>query len=123
MIKNKKGFTPYELVIGLLIISIFVYLLYSQYKKLEFQANAIITKLDLKNLNLAVKIFQLKYNRLPKNLYELKKSNCLIIKGTPIISNKSFFKNKILFDPFGNPYIYDNTTGKVKLSEKTLKLL
>ena len=118
---NKKAFTPIELVIALLLISAFIYFLYARYKSLEIESKLIVTNIDIRNLNLAVKIFRLKYGRNPKYLFELKEKNCLDIKGTPIISKKSFFRGRKLLDPFGNPYSYDNISGQVYLSKKTLK--
>ncbi len=119
---NKKAFTPIELVIALLLISVFIYVIYARYKSLEIKSKLLLTKIDIRNLNLAVKIFKLKYSRNPKDLYELKEKKCLNIKGSTIISKKSFFKGKVLLDPFGNPYQYDNIYGHVSLSKKTLKL-
>ena len=120
---NKRGFTPPELIIALLLISGFIFFLVKKYKNLEFQAKKTIAKIDVKNLNLAIVLYKYKFGRLPENLYELKKNNLLKVNSTPIISKKSFFKKEKLIDPFGNPYIYDNKTGTVKFSKQTLLIL
>ncbi len=119
---DKKGLTPAELVISVTFIAIFVGILFSIYLKLERKANMVKAKYDLINLNLLVKYFYIKNKRYPVNLFELKEKGYFYIQKTPIISNKSKFKGKILYDPFGNPYIYDNKSGKVYFSPETKKI-
>ena len=119
----KRKVSYFEFLLVVLIISIVISAIYKRYNYVEFQAKKELLKIDLRNINLAVQIFKFKYGRFPKDLYELKEKDCLVIGNSKIISQESFFKNRKLMDPFGNYYIYDNKTGKVKLSEKTKKII
>ncbi len=120
---DKKGFTPIESVMVLLLISAAIFLIVKKYNQLEFEANKTRAYMDIKNLNFVIKIYKYRYGKLPDSLYEIKKKNLLKLESTPVVSDKSFFKGKQLIDPFGNPYIYDNKTGKVNFSNNTLLLL
>ncbi len=120
---NKKIRRVAEFVIVLAIIAVCVKIVYNHYKKLEFYAKKVVCESDARNFNYAVKIFKLKYGRLPRTLQELKNKKLLQIKSTPIISGRSKFRKNKVIDPFGNPYIYDNKTCTVKFSKQTLLIL
>lgn len=120
---NKKIRRVVEFVIVLAIIAVCIKTVYNHYKRLEFYAKKVVCESDARNFNYAVKIFKLKYGRLPRSLQELKKKKLLRIKSTPIISSRSKFRKNKVIDPFGNPYIFDNITGEVYLSEKSSELI
>ncbi len=115
---NKKAFSPIEEIIVLVMISIFIGVLYNKYNTLAFRAKIEQTKIDLYNLQLAVKLFRVRNGRYPNNLYNLYEQEHL--KG---ILQKSFLKQHKVVDPFGNLYVYDNRTGTVLLNKRTYELI
>ncbi len=112
------GFSPIEEIIALALIAIFIAVIYERYKAIELRAKIEVTKSDLKNLRLAVQLFRIRKGRFPGTLYELYRSGYL--RG---MLQKSEFRKTVLLDPFGNPYIYDNSTGSVRLSSETERII
>ncbi len=120
--KKERGFSPVEMIIALVIITLFISVLAYKYYNLSLEGNISVAKTEIKTLRTMVKFFRFKYNRYPKNLKELADKRMLAINGKDGIKREYEHKGKLL-DPFGNYYIYDNRTGKITFSKKTIEII
>ncbi|MFH1421162.1 MAG: type II secretion system protein GspG [Planctomycetota bacterium] len=90
-----------------------------EYKDFLFKTKEAALGMELRNLRVAIMVYRLSYNCYPDSTIQLPLAphgdvNLLIegrfdLKGEPL-------------DPFGNPYIYDKTTGTVFSSTEGCEL-
>ncbi len=116
---GKKGYSAIEEVIVLIILALLIAVVYHRYKIVSRKAKTEVAYSDLRNLKLAIKLFRIKEGRFPRSLMELF-SKGYLNKNT--LQQSKIEKNSVV-DPFGNPFVYDNKTGKVSLNPKSLKLI
>lgn len=133
---NRKGFSPYETVIVICVIAVLITIFYRYYNLLETRSLYTTAKIDMQTINLNIDLYRAYNSKYPDNLSVLKSEKYLLQKKTAIqtdivrelspdnlILARSTFEDSKLIDPFGNPYFYDNKTGKIKLSKKTKKII
>ncbi|KAA0257363.1 hypothetical protein FHQ18_09965 [Deferribacter autotrophicus] len=69
-----------------------------------------LVKMDLNNIKFVIKLYQIKYGKLPDNLLELKKKGFLLDEnGNPILAASKFENNKLITKD-GRKILYDNGT-------------
>ncbi|WP_273266030.1 type II secretion system protein GspG [Flexistipes sinusarabici] len=133
---NRKGFSPYETVIVICVIAVLITIFYRYYNLLETKSLYTTAKIDIQTIKLNIDLYKAYNSKYPDNLSVLKSEKYLLQKETAIqtdvvrelspdnlILARSTFENGRLVDPFGNPYIYDNKTGKLKFAEKTKNVI
>lgn len=133
---NRKGFSPYETVIVICLIAVFITIFYRYYNLLETRSLYTTAKIDMQTIKLNIDLYRAYNSKYPDNLSVLMSKKYLLQRKTAIqtdavrelspdnlILARSTFENGRLIDSFGNPYVYDNKTGKIKFSDKTKKII
>lgn len=133
---NRKGFSPYETVIVICLIAVFITIFYRYYNLFETRSLYTTAKIDMQTIKLNIDLYRAYNSKYPDNLSVLMSKKYLLQRKTAIqkdvvrelspdnlILSRSTFENGRLIDPFGNPYFYDNKTGKIKFSDKTKKII
>jgi type II secretory pathway pseudopilin PulG len=119
---NRKGFSPLETLIAMIIIVIFIWVLAYKYYSLSLESNISVARTEIKTLKTMIKFFKFQYGRYPKNLMELVNKKMINFNEKDGIKRKYIDKNKLI-DPFGNYYIYDNNSGNINFNTKTLEIM
>lgn len=105
----RRGFTLIELLVVMVILSILVAVVAPKIMEKPQQARRIKAKLDIQNLEAALKLFKLDNGFYPSTEQGLK---ALVEKPTTGRIPKNWpeggylEKGKVPLDPWGNPYIY-----------------
>lgn len=110
----KKGFSPLETFIVVIIIAIFIGILYSKYNKIENEAKYSIRENEIRVLNLSLELYKIKNGKYPDNLTQLFSEEYIDNKTLEFMNVSKRVINGKYYDPFGQEYIYDKITGKVK---------
>lgn len=123
LLKSKKGSSIVETLIVLIVISILVVIVMGYYEDLAWEAKQITLKTELNNIRQSILLFKITKGRYPKNLQELLTENFIVPSKDTLIRSKylephSIDQNKNILDPFGLPFIYNPSTGKVKSQKK-----
>ncbi|MGB9730628.1 MULTISPECIES: hypothetical protein [Calditerrivibrio] len=111
--KSLKGYSTLETLIVLIIISIFISILYSKYKKIEHEAKLSIRGREIYTLNLMIELYKSKKGRYPDNLSTLFLEGVIDNKTIEFLNPSKRLKNGKFYDPLGEEYLYDNNTGKI----------
>ncbi len=119
---NNKGFSPLEMLIAFMIITLFIGVLAYKYNSISLEGNISVAKTEIRTLRTMVKYFKYKYGRVPKSLKELYDKKMLSLNAQDVVK-RNYFKDSKLSDPFGNYYIYDNKTGQIKFSRETSRII
>lgn len=111
---DHKNATMVEMVIGLILIAVFIGVLYSKYQSLETASKQTVRSEEVKILNLAAILYKVKNGNFPKDIKAVLDEKYVDNASLKFLEPEKRLKNNILIDPLGNPYYYDNITGKIK---------
>ncbi|MCB4204520.1 type II secretion system protein GspG [Deferribacteraceae bacterium V6Fe1] len=103
-----------EIIIVLCVISVFVAIIYNKYNTIRDEALANMRKMEVNTISLSIKLYQIKNGKYPKYLTDIIDEKVLDEETAKMLGFDERLEGKTLLDPFGKPYIYDNTTGFVK---------
>ncbi len=95
----KKGLTALEIILVTAIIGLLVFFILGYYRPTIKRAREVLLKAELRSIEAAVNLYQVKYSRFPSSLVNLEYLE-LEKKGN-------------LLDPFGRRYCYNPSTGRV----------
>ncbi|MCA1932004.1 MAG: type II secretion system protein GspG [Calditerrivibrio sp.] len=109
----KKGYSTLEIAIVVIVISVFISVIFSRYKKIEDEAKIRVRNTEIQILQYNLQIYKIKNGRYPHSISELLNSNIIDNETIQILNNERRLKGNILYDPFEKPYSYDNVTGRV----------
>ena len=124
---NKKGRSLIELIVVWIAIFIIIGSLLGRGNILVLKARESALTNELNNMRLAISLYSYLNKRYPDNLEMLVNNDYTIVgdrktllKGT-FLRPLRFDKKGRLKDPFGNIYLYNNTTGVVESQTKGYK--
>jgi len=103
-----------EIIVVLCVISVFVAIIYNKYNTIRDEALANMRKMEVNTISLSIKLYQIKNGKYPKYLTDIIDEKVLDEETAKMLGFDERLEGKTLLDPFGKPYIYDNTTGFVK---------
>ncbi|MCE5194537.1 MAG: type II secretion system protein GspG [Nitrospiraceae bacterium] len=123
LLKNKKGSSIVETLIVLIAISVLIVTVMGYYEDLAWEAKQTALKTELTNIRQSILLFKITKGRYPKSLQELLTENFVVPAKDTMIRSKYLEphiidQNKNILDPFGIPFVYDPSTGKVKSQKK-----
>ncbi len=110
---TKKGFSPLETFIVVILIAIFIGVLYSKYQKIETEAKQNIRDNEVRILNLSLELYKTKKGHYPDNITQLFSEEFMDNKTIEFLNLGKRLKDGKYLDPFGKEYIYDKKTGKI----------
>lgn len=111
---SKKGYSPLETLVALILIAIFIGVFYSKYQKIETETKINMRNDEIRILNISIDLYRMKKGSYPDNLSVLFSEGYIDNKTQELLNLSARIKNGELLDPFGNRYIYDKKIGKVK---------
>lgn len=123
---NRKGFTAFDALITLSLISVLVGVVVPKYQRLAREAQETALKAELVNIRTSIKLFKMLNTRNPRSLKEMiEKDVILPARAGSQVYTGSVFKQKYLMphavdeegnilDSFGNRFEYDQKKGEVR---------
>lgn len=124
--QDQKGFTVLDALITLCLIGILIGVLIPKFQRVAREAQETAVKAELANIRTGIALFKIIKERNPRSLNELIEKDMMLPAriGTDVYS-ESIFKHKYLManavdakgnilDAFGNPFLYDSVSGKVR---------
>jgi Tfp pilus assembly protein PilE len=126
LFRDQEGLTVLDAVISLCLIGILICIVFPKFQQVAKEARETAVKAELVNIRRAVALFRILNERNPESLNELIQKDVLFpARIGPNPYSGSFFKQKYLManavdakgnklDAFGNPFLYDSESGKVR---------
>lgn len=109
---EKSGKTIFETVFSFMLIFLFVGIFLMYASQVVRSAQEIALKCELSNLRLSLVLYKALNKIYPERLDEL----CIAKKYNVLIDR--YDESGMLIDPFGNTYVYDPNTGKIRSTTK-----
>lgn len=117
---DRKGLTALEALIALCLIGLLIGVLVSKSQQVTKEAQETAVRAELANIRKGITLFKIINERNPQSLNELMEKDVLLPVGSDSLFNQKYLtanaidtKGNIL-DAFGNPFIYDFVSGKVR---------
>lgn len=103
-----------EVIIVLVLISIFVGVLYSKYQTIETVSKQNVRNEEVRILNLATLLYKVRNGHFPDSIISVIDEGYIDNSSLEFFQTRNRVMERVFVDPFGNPYRYDNTTGVVR---------
>ena len=120
-INNQRGRTLLESLLVIIMVAIFLLIAVEKFYTSAHLAQEAALSIELANIRRAVYFYLITKGKLPDSLrlmvkekFVLPKQDTPIMLEWPYIQNMSADEEGYILDPFGNRFIYDPKTGKIK---------
>jgi len=124
-INGQQGRTLLESLLVLIMVAFFLLIAVEKFWTSAYMAREAALNIELANIRRAVNLYIITKGKLPESLKQLVKEQIVIPKHDvlvrmewPYIQNMSLDNEGYPLDPFGNRFVYDAKSGKVKSGTK-----
>ena len=115
MCMRQRGMSALEACLAVALLGAFLGVSLAYHRQALMRARELVLEADLRNLRASVTFLEAMRHRLPATLEELRTQPIGRVRIEPGSATWGPFRDlgHALVDPFGNPYRYDATTGRV----------
>ncbi|HUK55951.1 MAG TPA: type II secretion system protein [Nitrospiria bacterium] len=123
-LKGEQGLGIIDTLIVVVLISIFIGVLIPKYQRMAQAAREAALQISLGNLRKAVQVYVLTRQKIPADLKDLMREHYTLPIKEGTLFTDQYLKTKALdesgnpVDPFGNPFGYDPSNGRVYSTTK-----
>lgn len=129
LLKNHQGRTLFETLLVTIFIAIFLFVAIERLLISIRQTKEVALAIELSNIRRAVGFYMMTKGKLPDSLNQLVKEQIVVPKQDVLITldwsyiqDMSSDNEGYLLDPFGNRFLYDSKTGRVRAGTKGYEL-
>jgi competence protein ComGC len=128
-LKNHQGRTLFETLLVTIFIGIFLFVAIERLLISIRQTKEVALAIELSNIRRAVGFYMMTKGKLPDSLKQLVKEQIVVPKQDVLITldwsyirDMSLDNEGYILDPFGNRFLYDPKTGRVRAGTKGYEL-
>ena len=124
-LNNNNGRTLFETLLVIIMVALFLLIAVERFWSSAYLAREAALRIELSNIRRAIGFYHITKGKLPDSLRQLTQEKVVvptqdapIAMDWPYIQGMAVDKEGYLLDPFGNRYIYDPNTGRIKTETK-----